>query len=203
MSVYIIALPRTGSSTLMNAYSKQGTYTFYAEPWNPHLLDKHKRTFDLNEITPNSNVILKTMSFHKPDDYEGPAFSWHIEAAKNFNTVIVLDRFSTEEQAESLYKAESTGTYHMKYLLEKKEIDKQSKLINEKISWLNDQRAHLEAIALSLDQRIVYYEDLYYPNDVNFRNQTLYSWGLTKPEALKMFDISKKYRQPDLEKTLL
>lgn len=203
MSVYIIALPRTGSSTLMNAYSKQGSYRLYAEPWNPHLLDKHRRIFDFDEITSKSNVIVKTMSFHKPLGYEEPAFSWHIEAAKKFDTVIILDRFNTEEQAESLYKAESTGTYHMKYLLQKKEIDKQSIKINEKISWLNDQRAHLETIALSLNQKIVYYEDLYYPNDINYRNQTLYSWGLSEPKALEMFNISKKYRQQNIDRTLL
>ena len=59
MRVLIISLPRTGSNSLMNQYSKKYNLNSYGEPFNVSTnLDDDWKT--------NDNVVVKTMLRHVP-----------------------------------------------------------------------------------------------------------------------------------------
>jgi hypothetical protein len=83
MSILIIALPRTGSTSLLNKLSKERGLKPLFEPFD------NTGRFKYNN---EKNVVLKTIICHHPNN---------IELCKEFDEIILLSRKNLLECAES------------------------------------------------------------------------------------------------------
>jgi hypothetical protein len=91
MRILIIALPRTGSTSLMSRYSEEYRIPFIFEPFDP----KRYRY----GILP-TDVVVKTMMYHCPNGFD-TAIDAYIELVKEFDKVILLSRRDLKECSES------------------------------------------------------------------------------------------------------
>lgn len=91
MRILIIALPRTGSTSLMIKYSKENKLRYYFEPFEP---------LDTKIVPTTDNILVKTMMYHIPSGYDN-AVSAYAELSKQFDKVILLSRRDLVECAES------------------------------------------------------------------------------------------------------
>ena len=196
MGVYIVALPRTGSTALTKSFGAQHGWKIYAEPWNP--ASEFYNTFSLKGVHKDSPIVVKTMIDAVPKSHIGPAYTFHIEMAKYFDKVILLDRFNTQLQSESLVYAKKSTDWHTKY-----SIKSQSPIeVEEQRYYIEKCKAQLECLSVELNNNIIYYEDLYSGNS-STRDSILESWGLVNTKARLFFDPKYKYRQRNNSQVLL
>ena len=148
MSILIIALPRTGSTSLLNKLSKERGLKPLFEPF-----DSTKRVGYNNE----KDVVVKTIICHHSNN---------IELCKGFDEIILLSRKNLTECAEShAYQTyfSKTKNYNSNnpYLYEDTPPHIFELCYNDIIKWNND----LCELSNKLNISITYYEDLFNPND--------------------------------------
>jgi hypothetical protein len=148
MRILIIALPRTGSTSLLNKLAKENKLTPLFEPF-----DGSERTKYNNE----DNVVVKTIICHHPNN---------LELSKEFDEVLLLSRKNLLECAES----HSYQTYFSKkknynsndpYFYEEVPSEVFDLCYNDIIKW-NDE---INELSFKLNIPVIYYEDLYDSKD--------------------------------------
>jgi hypothetical protein len=148
MSILIIALPRTGSTSLLNKLSKERGLKPLFEPF-----DNTGRVKYANE----KNVVLKTIICHHSNN---------IELCREFDEIILLSRKNLMECAEShAYQTHFSKTKNYNsnnpYLYEDTPPQVFELCYRDILKWNND----MEKLSSQLNIPITYYEDLYNPND--------------------------------------
>jgi hypothetical protein len=147
MSILIIALPRTGSTSLLYKLAKENALKPLFEPF-----DNTGRI----QYNGEKNVVLKTIISHHPDNFE---------LSKEFNEVILLSRRNILECAQS----HAYQTYFSKiknynsnnqYYYEEVPSNIFELCYNHITMWNND----LNELSYRLNIPITYYEDMF---DIN------------------------------------
>jgi len=158
MRVLIISLPRTGSNSLMNQYSKKYNLNSYGEPFN------HFNKQINEDWKTNDNVVVKTMLFQIPKEVISDKEYW-IEISKRFDEVILLSRKDLFDCAKShSFMVDMQG----KYDPGKPYIWKETPHLNESFEFLKDEHKKLEEVSKLLKIPITYYEDVF---DINSKQR--------------------------------
>jgi ABC-type multidrug transport system ATPase subunit len=147
MSILIIALPRTGSTSLLYKLAKENGLTSLFEPF-----DNSGRV----QYNSEKNTIVKTIICHHPNNFE---------LSKEFDRVILLSRKNLLECAEShAYQTyfSKTKNYNSnnQYYYEEVPSNVFQLCYNDIIKWNEE----LNKLSLKLNTPITYYEDIY---DIN------------------------------------
>jgi len=150
MSILIIALPRTGSTSLLYKLAKKNNLNPLFEPFD--------NTGRVN-YNGEKNIVLKTIICHHPNNFE---------LSKGFDEVILLSRKNILECAEShAYQTYFSKTKNYNSNNEYYYEEVPSKIFqlcyNDIIKWNEE----LNELSLKLNIPITYYEDLYDLNDKN------------------------------------
>ena len=196
MSTYVIALPRTGSTTLTKAYSAEYGYSIYSEPWN--IKSEYYNKLNLSNVTPDSKIVVKTMIEMVPKHSSRDILDFHLNNIPRFKRVILLNRYDISQQAVSLAIAKKTDTWTQKY--------KGIKITDEEelgsryfLEWQN---SYMELLARETKLRIYYYEDLFH-KDNTVRNNNLGEIGINSDRARNLLNPNYKYRVEPTENRML
>jgi hypothetical protein len=147
MSILIIALPRTGSTSLLYKLAKEKRLNPLFEPFDNSGRFQYKG---------EKNVVLKTIICHHPNNFE---------LSKEFDEVILLSRKNILECVEShayqtyFSKVKNYNSNHQ-YYYEEVPSNVFDLCYNDTIKWNKD----LDELSVKLNVPITYYEDLYNPN---------------------------------------
>jgi len=170
MNILIIGCVRTGTTSLLEGIVNQN-YHRISEPFNRLYRDEllYPIDFSLHE-----NNCVKTITYQKPHEYnEYDVIYFYKKFIKNFDRIILLDRYDFEEHwisSVNLYwkgriKAEKkleTWPMHDKWYID----DLTKDMIEEcKTGWWNDffiqQKNQINEISKEFNIDITYYEDLF------------------------------------------
>jgi len=151
VKILIIALPRTGSTSVLNKYSLEYNLKKIEEPFNIRNLEKLNEN-DLNQ----DNIVLKTIIDQIPSNETNHINYW-FNKCKEFDKVILLSRKDLKACAESLafldYNEKNGFKHNEKYewyltpnfnkfykhiIRMNDELHKLSKLLNIKITYYED-----------------------------------------------------------------
>ena len=156
MRKLIIALPRTGSSALLDTISKKDNLKSIFEPFDG--------TNRFPYIESEDEIIVKTMVFQFPKGVK-PTNDFWLKFSKQFDETILLSRRNLKEQCESyayfLYNMGNTFTSNTEY------VWRLTPNYNSAEYKLKEWSAALHSLSLELDIPITYYEDIYDINDSN------------------------------------
>ena len=216
MSILIVALPRTGSTMLCRILAEALDYEWVIEPFNTRT---KRKGIDLSSITPETDVVVKTMIEQWPKDeryydkhpelYSGDIpIDFNKFFMQRFKHTILLDRIDLYDQAISITNAQrmtqdkNIQHWHVPYraLIDDKAIDIQMDI-------LQGYKNNLEILSNVTDIPITYYENVYNQSDVirarqikEIRNN--YSkFNLNR--YLELTHPSKRYRRTEEPKKLL
>ena len=150
MSILIIALPRTGSTSLLYKLAKENGFNPLFEPF-----DNSGRV----QYNGETNIVLKTIICHHTNNFQ---------LSKGFDEVILLSRKNILECAEShAYQTyfSKTKNYNSNnpYYYEEVPSEVFKLCYNDILKW----NIELEELAKKLNISITYYEDLYDPANEN------------------------------------
>ena len=110
MKILIIAIPRSGSQTLLKSIGTCLNLTTMGEPFNEGLWKNVKY-----DIIPENNVVVKSLIDIVVPNHN--TISFYKEYSKSFDKTILLSRKNTKELSESyefqIWKDELT-TWHQK-----------------------------------------------------------------------------------------
>lgn len=149
MKILIIALPRTGSTSLLYKLAKDKKLKPIFEPFD----GSSRELYNTND----DNVIVKTIISHHTNN---------LELITEFNEIILLNRRNFSEHLES----HSYQTYfknfgynsNNKYIYKKPPTEITELCKADLIKW----KIELENISKKIDVEISYYEDLFDLNSV-------------------------------------
>ncbi len=149
MRILIIALPRTGSTSLLNKLAKERRLKPIFEPF-----DGTNRT----KYNGENNVVLKTIICHHSNN---------IELSREFDEVILLSRKNLLECAESHsfqthFSKKKNYNSNDPYFYEEVPSDVFELCYSDIIKW-NDE---INELSNKLNTPVTYYEDLFNPNDI-------------------------------------
>ena len=109
MKILIIAVPRTGSTSLTINIGKQNYYEVH-EPYNPILNGYKENSYPNQELGKDRLVVKHTISDMPYEKYV--EFKSNIDLlldyVKYFDKVILLDRYTTQEHLESFLNLKYT-----------------------------------------------------------------------------------------------
>lgn len=159
MRILIIALPRTGSTSLLEKLSKQYNLKAVFEPFIGASRYAYSDTL--------KNIVVKTMMYHLPPNSDN-VIDGYIQLSSKFDEVILLSRRNLNECSESwAYLQEHNqpkmkGGFHSQkhYIWNPPADDK----IQKALDFVVNLHSELEEIGKALNIPITYYEDIY---DVN------------------------------------
>jgi hypothetical protein len=157
MKILIIALPRTGSSSLGEIMAKKHNIKKYLfEPFNP----KNNRKYNSNE----NNIVVKTLVFQIRNEIkEEDRINWLINLTKEFDEVILLSRKDLKACGESW--SYLNYNHHIKKFMFYENYVWQT---NPHDKWYYEQilsyHKDLEFISKSINIPLTYYEDIF---DIN------------------------------------
>jgi hypothetical protein len=191
MKTLLLALPRTGSTSITNYVLETHKETLtIVEPFNTLL---YKKPFLYNELIAHSNVFIKTMFADNPQEFQELTHKDFIRKShRDFDKVICLFRKNKKEHIESYAQAELTGKWDRQYRYSKEA----STLFDMVKSKIEVKEREMIEVSNELGLQKYYYEDLYLSgNDFNMK-EFLNNLGIRYNETLyqKHLDISKKYR---------
>ena len=158
MKVLIIALPRTGSTTLLTKVAEDRNLKLMFEPFDGSNRYEYKSTDDF--------VVVKTIIHQYPSNIiPSDRLDWLIEFSKEFDDVILLSRRNIEE----LYQSYSYFLYY-----KNKGFNSLSEYkwemtpnYNEVVDIVNSMLVDIKFISKSLNIPITYYENVYDVNSAN------------------------------------
>jgi hypothetical protein len=144
MSILIIALPRTGSTSLLNKLVKENGFNPLFEPF-----DNSGRV----QYNGEKDVVLKTMVCHHPNNFE---------LSKGFDKVILLSRRNILECVEShayltYFSKIRNYNSNLQYFYEEVPLKLFELCYTDIIKRHND----LNELSMKLNIPITYYEDIY------------------------------------------
>lgn len=191
MKVVLLALPRTGSTSIANyILEAHKEIVTIVEPFNTLL---HKEPISYSKLVPHSNIFIKTMFADNPPDFQELTHKGFIRKLhKDFDKVVCLFRKNKKEHIESYAQAELTNKWVNQY----KYSSNSPTLLNTLKSRIETKESEMVEVSNELGLQKYYYEDLYLSgNNFNMR-EFLNNIGIRYDEAFyqKHLDISKKYR---------
>ena len=163
MKILIIAIPRSGSNTLLKSMSSMLKLKRIGEPFNEAI----RKNVNFNDTVVENNVVVKSLiDINIPN-----VINFYKEYSKSFDKTILLSRKNTKELSESyefqIWKDELT-TWHQKYTyIQTGDIDKW-------VEFMIKNKSDLEILSNELKIEIDWYEDLYCGDEekiVNFLNK--------------------------------
>ena len=183
-NILIIAVPRSGSTNLLNSISSAYNFEpiFEPKPW--HL---HKSKWEIKH-----NQVVKVISHpHKqfPNFYK--------EIINSYDETILLSRYDAKQQIESLavLKHNTPGSRNPTRKWSEEEI---KEISPENMKYVEDiiinDRKTIEEISKEFNLPINYYEDVYSEKCLLNKNIKL---------DLEFFEKTKKCRTPSLESKYL
>ena len=157
-SILIIAVPRSGSTSLCNSFSK--SFFEISEPINETLLWRSPLdTKSFIEQISKKNIVVKTMPNHLPSDWKmGDYMNFIDNIIPYFDHVILLDRKNIKEQYDSWIKI-------MDYLQKDDrwpEWTEKKLTLAERFFWL--QKYLIREISINHNLKIHFYEDIFFNN---------------------------------------
>jgi hypothetical protein len=163
MKILIIAIPRSGSTTLITSLSSILNLKRIDEPFNNSLyknIQYDTILVDAIRTLPKDDVIVKSLISINVSNL----INFYKSYSKMFDKVIILSRKSTKDAAESfayqkLKDYTKDDNWHAKWRYPKNgdelyEIDKY-------IEWMVETKKWLEILSKELNVDIDWYEDLY------------------------------------------
>jgi hypothetical protein len=170
--ILIIALPRTGSTSLLSKLAKQHNLKAIFEPFDKNSENPYNSKLD--------NVVVKTMMYHLPTNSTN-VIDGYVELAKEFDTIILLSRRDLKECSESWAYLQQhnnptiEGGFNSKkhYFWNPPPDD----ALGSSFDFIIKLHSELEEISSLLDIPITYYEDIYDTNSderyrKNIKNET-------------------------------
>ena len=157
-SILIIAVPRSGSTSLCNSFSK--SFFEISEPLNETLLWRSPLdTKSFIEQISKKNIVVKTMPNHLPSDWKmGDYMNFIDSIIPYFDRVILLDRKNIKEQHDSWFKI-------MTYLQKDgrwPEWTEEKVILAERFFYL--QKYLIREISIKHNLKIYFYEDIFFDN---------------------------------------
>lgn len=157
-SILIIAVPRSGSTSLCNSFSK--SFFEISEPLNETLLWRSPLdTKSFIEQISKKNIVVKTMPNHLPSDWKmGDYMNFIDSIIPYFDHVILLDRKNIKEQHDSWFKI-------MTYLQKDgrwPEWTEEKVILAERFFYL--QKYLIREISIKHNLKIYFYEDIFFDN---------------------------------------
>lgn len=185
--ILIIASPRSGSSNLLSsigsAYNKKTRFEY-------DIIRKHPY------YNPNKDVLKCIPVWEKdpPKILDSFLYDKLLESAREFNTIILLDRKDKLKQLESYYvlRRINEGNHLKKWGREQINRDDEHYKLFER--YINSFTTFFEKISNDLNLPIDYHEDVYKNKSLTNKNIKL---------DLKYFESNYKLRQPIIERKLL
>ena len=194
MKILIIAIPRSGSTTLIRAMSSTLKLKRIDEPFNEELWE------NVNwDYTPENNVVVKSLINIIVPNHN--TINFYKEYSKLFDKTIILSRKNTQEAAESYAFQMWTPTnipnkWHQKYNYNQLgDIDKW-------VEFMIKTKNNLETLSNELNIEIDWYEDLYCGDEekiVNFLNKHKITVDI--PEFSEY--LNPKHRLRQFKKTII
>lgn len=160
MRVLLICVPRTGSSSFLKALSKTLDINHISVP-DSFNLKRNKALID--SILNKKNIIFRTSPIHNV------GYSL-IEFCSFFDKVILLSRLDDKEHYKSiinLYYKENILKFGTKDLYDFNDIPSSVlEQIQKDVNYeeIVIQKQQIEQLGLNLDQKVLYYEDIFYSN---------------------------------------
>jgi hypothetical protein len=156
MKILIVALPRTGSTSLMHRIAEERKLTPIFEPFNQRT-EQNRYLLDLED------VVVKTIINQKPKDipYED-RIPWISELVTEFNEVILLSRRDLKGCAESFaYLCYHWNTRKFKHT--ESYVWEPSPNLEMITQHILDHDQELKNLSQILNLPVTYYEDLFDP----------------------------------------
>lgn len=147
MKVLIIALPRTGSTSLLRKIAEDRNLIEIFEPFVPN--SRFLYTSDMK------NIVVKTIIRQHPDN---------LRLAGEFDEIILLSRKDFKQHAESLsffYENKNKGYQSNDSYIYKNPSPKKLLIAQKRILAMNSE---LNFLSKRLKVPITYYEDIFDPN---------------------------------------
>jgi hypothetical protein len=191
MKIILLALPRTGSTSITNYVLETHKETFtIVEPFNTLL---YKNPIPYSKLIAHNSIFIKTMFADNPPEFQELSHKDFVRKLhRDFDKVICLFRKNKKEHIESYAQAELTGKWARQY----RYSDQASTLFDMLKSKIEVKEGEMIEVADELGLQKYYYEDLYLSgNDFNMK-EFLNNLGIRYDETFyqKHLDISKKYR---------
>jgi hypothetical protein len=147
MSVLIIALPRTGSTSLLYRIAKEKNYKPIFEPFDGSYRNIYNK---------EKNVVVKTIICHHYDN---------LELSKQFDDVILLTRKNILECAQShayqtYFSKKKNYNSNNPYVYEEVPFEIFELCYNNIVKWNKD----IIDLSIKLNTPITYYEDIFDKN---------------------------------------
>ena len=219
MKILILALPRTGSTSLLAKIQKQN-YKGIFEPYSDVQLKKFNYEYPLKELNENDNIVVKQIFANIWNKEESPVkfytypsrnptvyAPYQIEFAKYFDKVILLDRKNTEEHLKScinvFYKQSQNKDIFEKW--EEKDLPQDyidNHIIENGHSHFYIQKSEILLVSKKLNIDITWYEDLY-GEDRNKSLEIIKSWNLNINEELLNEDLHPRNKYLIKNKSIL
>jgi len=219
MKILILALPRTGSTSLLRKIKKQ-KYIGFFEPYGLPAKKKYNYPYPLKELSENKNIVVKQMICDIPNVKDFPIEFFphpHVnptlyvlqqyDFTKYFDKVILLDRKDTIEHLESyihvLYKLDKKESVHSKW--QKNDVPKEwtENIIKEnKHNQFYIMKSEILLLSKKLNIDITWYEDLF-GNDRKRSLDIIKSWNLDLDSNQLNEDLHPKNKYLIESKTLL
>ena len=194
MKILIIAIPRSGSTTLIRAMSSTLKLNRIDEPFNEELWGNVNWNYK-----PENNVVVKSLINIIVPNHN--TINFYKEYSKLFDKTIILSRKNTQEAAESyafqIWKnSKNPNTWHHKYNYNQPgDIDKW-------VEFMIKNTSDLEILSKELNIEIDWYEDLYCGDEekiVNFLNK--HEIDVDIPEFSEY--LNPKHRLRQFKKTII
>lgn len=192
MNILIVAISRSGSTTLTEMLSEILDYKSFHEPFNyisPKLIE-------INKSFPriiSDNSIVKTIVTQSPKTVNN-SIDFLLGYSRGFDKVILLSRKNKQHVYESLlhnYINNLNGNWHDEYFYENM---KESTAVR---SIVDKQYMYINKLSKLLNIPITWYENLY-SNDKFLINTEIKKWDIESIEyknAIKYIDTKFKLRK--------
>lgn len=194
MKIIIIATPRTGSTYLLEIFSKLGFDTLF-EPF------EFQPNFEIKD-----NLCLKTIIHQTPSIENNLDF--YSNYIKKFDTVILLDRIDLDEHWNSYlnlaYRINNKLNTNDAWVEKSVPIDFVNNFIKNggKDRFLK-MKKDINILSKSIGVPIVYYENLFNKNKSIIKKELNKIYNLPhSKDILNTIDIGKKFKKDKLEKII-
>ena len=167
MKILIIALARSGSTSLMKNIAKENNLNPMFEPFNYN--HENKNIYNSND----NNIVLKTLVGQYPNSEPFSNLEtlkkwedWIVDFSKDFDKVIILSRKNLNNAAESFSVASINNNWFDKY-----EYTELPNLLEAKKHIYYTVR-FLKNVSIRLNIPFTYYEDIFDENSKDRLRQT-------------------------------
>lgn len=200
MKVVILAIARTGSTSLAKAIRDQGYFTIL-EPYAGSFGKKYE--IPLKEAKLYSKFCVKTVITQTQglSLTKNETIDFYLNVLRDFDKVILLDRKNTIEHTESLAHLDylhglGITDLHLKYDYDIIADNEKEKFYNKAYDILISSKDMLNTIAYRTQNKIIYYEDIFNSNkDVVIDNLSkIFQTGFNLDRMAENLDVKNKYR---------